>query len=376
MQKKLIFLVFSLVFALFTMGAVSADVTIDKTAVKTGPDSATVNLAVSGTGTATTSAADVVFAIDSSGSMAGSDPQGLRKSAANNFIDQMDSSKDKVGVVNWDSGIQSETNGLTNDNGFTVAKNVVNSGYANSGTNAAGGISAAITQLDSDSVLPASQKFIIFVTDGYFDSDSAALAQANIAATKGYTIYTIGLGSNVNTAILTQIAQITSGQYYYAADASALDPIFNAIFQQINTAATNVVVTDVLPNYMQLVGDPSILPDSKVTNADGTTTLVWNVGTLNVGQIWSVKYNLRSSRYGMDLPTNIAGLSSVSYTDPAGVQRTSVLPVPVLSFEDPNAETTVNAANTIGMQETGTPLAGIALAILMVLGGFLSTRKK
>jgi hypothetical protein len=31
---------------------------------------------------------------------------------------------------------------------------------------------------------------------------------------------------------------------------------------------------------------------------------------------------------------------------------------------------------TTGMQETGTPLTGLALAILMVLGGFLNTRKK
>ena len=34
------------------------------------------------------------------------------------------------------------------------------------------------------------------------------------------------------------------------------------------------------------------------------------------------------------------------------------------------------ARNTVVMQNTGTPIAGILLAILMVLGGFISTRKK
>jgi uncharacterized repeat protein (TIGR01451 family) len=44
-----------------------------------------------------------------------------------------------------------------------------------------------------------------------------------------------------------------------------------------------------------------------------------------------------------------------------------------------NAKPQVNAAtttSTVGMQKTGMPLAGIVLAILMVLGGFVGTRKK
>ena len=43
-----------------------------------------------------------------------------------------------------------------------------------------------------------------------------------------------------------------------------------------------------------------------------------------------------------------------------------------------NAQPQVNAAttNTIGMQNTGIPLPGMVLAILMVLGGFIGTRKK
>jgi hypothetical protein len=45
------------------------------------------------------------------------------------------------------------------------------------------------------------------------------------------------------------------------------------------------------------------------------------------------------------------------------------------------APATVNAASTvssktIGMQETGVPLAGIYLSLLLVMGGLLSTRKE
>jgi uncharacterized repeat protein (TIGR01451 family) len=43
-----------------------------------------------------------------------------------------------------------------------------------------------------------------------------------------------------------------------------------------------------------------------------------------------------------------------------------------------NSKPQVNAAttNTVGMQKTGIPIAGIVLAILMVLGGFIGTLKK
>ena len=353
------------------MGAVSADVDIDKTAVKTGPDTATVNLTVTGTGTATSSAADVVFAIDSSGSMSSSDPTNLRLTASQNFIDQMDPTKDQAGAVDWDDTVEG-TQPLTNN--FAQVKTFIGNIDASGGTDLDGGLNAAINVMNSGAK-PSSSHVIIFLTDGggsYTPSGQPG-SPADNAASLGYVIYSVGLGQGVYAPPLQDMATATGGQYYFAADASALDPIFNAIFQQINTAATNVVVTDVLPSYMQLVGDPSILPDSKVTNTDGTTTLVWNVGTLNVGQIWSVKYNLRSTRYGIDLPTNVAGLSGVSYTDPADAQRTTALPVPLLNFENPE---TVSAANTIGMLKTGTPLAGIALAILMVLGGFVGTRKK
>ena len=36
----------------------------------------------------------------------------------------------------------------------------------------------------------------------------------------------------------------------------------------------------------------------------------------------------------------------------------------------------VTKTSTVGMQETGIPISGIVLAILMVLGGFIGTHKK
>ena len=360
----------------------AADVTVNKTAVKTGPDTATLTIVVNGSSSTTTTAADVVFAIDSSGSMYSSDPSNLRLTAANSFIDKMNASSDQAGAVDWDYSVEG-TQALTNN--FAQVKTFISSIDASGGTNLDAGLSGAIGLLDTGGKVGASH-VIVFLTDGggsYTPSGSAG-SYADVASSKGYVIYSVGLGSYVDTTPLTDMATATGGQYYYAADASALDPIFSAIFQQITTAATNIVVTDTLPNYVQLVGDPSVVPSTKVTNGDGSTTMTWNVGTLSNSQSWTVNYNIRSSQFGANLPTNLG--ASVSFTDPTGTPKTTKLPVPLVSFENPNdtgndtpndtgKDIEVNAASTVGMQETGTPLIGMILAILMVMGGFFVNKK-
>ncbi len=48
---------------------------------------------------------DVVFTIDSSESMKLNDPQGIRITSIENFIEKMDSSNDRAGLVSWDHDI-------------------------------------------------------------------------------------------------------------------------------------------------------------------------------------------------------------------------------------------------------------------------------
>lgn len=375
LKKQLSALIVVFLVVVILCGSVSAaDVTVNKTAVKTGPDTATVTIVVNGSSSTTTAAADVVFAIDSSGSMSWNDPTDLRLTAANNFIDMMNASSDQAGAVDWDSYVVG-TQPLSNN--FAQVKTFISNIDASGGTDLDAGLSGAIGLLDTGGRTGASH-VIIFLTDGVGDYTPSGTpgSYADEAANKGYIIYSVGLGSGVVTSDLTDMATATGGQYYFAADASALDPIFTSIFQQITTAATNIVVTDTIPSYVQLMGDHSVAPNSRVTNADGSTTFTWNVGTLSTSESWTVNYNLRSSKFGDNLPTNLG--ASISFTDPTGAQQTSTLPVPLVSFEDPNDpgnDTEVNAASTIGMQKTGIPLLGMVLAFLMVMGGFFVTKK-
>ena len=392
MLNKILGILLILLVGVLACGTVSAqeNLTFNKTATKTGDYTATVTLEASGASetTNTTSPLDVVFSIDSSGSMSWSDPTKLRMEASKNFIDKLNPTTDQVGAVNWDDRvIGSEP--LTTD--FQKVKDFIDSGGAFVGTNLDAGLNEAIKLLDEGG-RATSSKYIIFLTDGqgdYTPSGSPG-SPADDAKNKGYVIYTIGLGEGVDETILQEIADVTGGKYLLASDASVLDSVFSEIFQEITTSATNVVVIDVLPDYIQLVGQPTIIPDSQVTNPDGTTTLIWNIGTLGKDQTWTVSYDTISSMAG-DIPTNVESASKVTYTDPSGLEKEIALPIPIVTFGSPGTteevqnettvvgnETTVvgNETTVVGMQETGMPLTGLLLALLLVLGGLFNPRRK
>jgi Ca-activated chloride channel family protein len=363
-----------------TSFAADPTIAVDKTVTPTGPDTATVTLEVTGTGDAQTNSADVVFAIDSSGSMFTNDPSGLRLTASDNFVDQMNPTKDQAGVVSWDDDIDF-TQPLTND--FTLVKSQINSIDSSGGTDLDVGLQAANNLLDTGG-RAGSSHVIIFLTDGdgVYTAHGSPGSQADYAASKGYIIYTVGLGSGVIVSNLQDIASTTGGKYYFAADASALDQIFNDIFKQINTAGTNVVATDILPSYIELVGDPTIPLTSKTVNPDGTTTLTWNIGTLVIGQTWTTSFNIRSTEIGL-LPTNVYPDSGVTYTDIRQNSRFVEFPEVEVNFvgqttaRTDNTVETVNAApNTIPMQSTGVPVVLLLAGLVAVIGGAIYPRTK
>lgn len=373
MRKKAITLSFSLLLVFVLCGAATAgdNVTVSKTAVSTGSDTATVTITINGPpANSSATGTDVVYALDCSGSMSG-EPLQASQDAANNIVNKMNPANQQAAVVNWDSTIQPSSIGLTTD--YTAVHAAINAGVAAGSTNMAAAIQQAIAYLDV-STMAGNTHNIILLSDGYPDSQADAITQAQAAAAKGYKLFTIGLGDSVDAAFMTQLATITGGKYYAAPSGSDLDQIYNDIFSQFTSqTATNIVVTDVLPSYISVVGNPTIIPNSNTKNADGTTTLVWNVGSLSTGQTWTVSYNVKSSQYGT-LPTNVQ--ATVSYNDPEGIPKTATLPVPTVTFTKPATNGTTVTAKTVGMQTTGVPVAGLISALLLVMGGLLLPRRK
>lgn len=167
---------------------------------------------------------DVVFAIDSSGSMLSNDYNGIRKTVTKDFIEKL-TGNDKAAVVDFDSTAKLLS-------GFSDDKAVLNSAAdqidSYGGTNLSTGISTGLNLFDaSDYSGDGKQKCIIMLTDGQGSYDVRYTTKAK---DMGVTIYTIGLGSSVSKSVLTTMAESTGGEYFPASEANKLYGIFDTIF--------------------------------------------------------------------------------------------------------------------------------------------------
>lgn len=287
--------------------------TINKLGSGINPELTTVTITVTGSGGIQQGKPlDVVFAIDSTGSMSSSDPNNLRKAAAISFLNKMDSSRDQAGVVNWDTAIQQQA-GLTND--FAQVAAVINQGTAGGNTNGNLGLTTALAQLTADT-RPSTdvQKVIIFLTDGQFNTGGDSFSQANInqCIAAGVTVFTIGLGNAVNTGTLQAIATQTGGQYFSAPTADNLQEIFDAIYSTINTAPKNVDVNEVTASNIVLqAGTFSITPTTATDHNFVWNNIAASVGNgdnyLEAGEVWTVTFQVGSNTAGTDLPVQASG---------------------------------------------------------------------
>ncbi|WP_321429453.1 VWA domain-containing protein [uncultured Methanolobus sp.] len=114
---------------------------------------------------------------------------------------------------------------------------------------------------------------VILLTDGQ-GSYSSSYTQQAIA--NNITVYTVGLGSGVNSDLLTSIATATGGQYYPVSSAGDLPEVFRVISE-------NIVDTDGddLPDIVETSGFRDGLgnwyttdPENPDTDGDGLGTLL------------------------------------------------------------------------------------------------------
>jgi Ca-activated chloride channel family protein len=347
-RKKLIarLFVFTIVMALVTTGFASAltlPPTVTKTASPTdinlkgsgGIEETTVTITVTGAGGTSTTITpmDVIFALDSSGSMDWNDPGGERKNASKSFVDKMDDTRDKAGLVSWDDYQDGNAIDialpLTND--FTLVKSQIDLVDAYGGTDLDAGLNASIGLLDIDKQADASH-VIIFLTDGQgnYTSSGNPGSPADDAALKGYVIYSIGLGTPPpSPANLQDMANATGGKYYPAPTADNLQAIFDEIYEEVVTSTIpyNVDVIEVTQSYIEDEGSFNITPDSVVTDGAGITTITWNnIGMissdgdpdLSADEIVTLSFTAKSSLVGTSLEVDVSGSAMVCYDDNEG----------------------------------------------------------
>lgn len=293
----------------------------------------TITREITGAGGSSSTPMDVVFALDSSGSMGGtyaSDPDPVepkrryppwnppypgRISASLAFLNSMTLPPDQAGVVSWDDGIDF-TLPLTSDSAAvsTALKNVDSSG----GTNLDKGLEAAWQLLQESHPDPDRKCAIIFLTDG--DGTYSGVPSGNVCP-----IYAIGYGASAAMDPLEDMANTTGGKFYPnptypVVDPSTIDLIFQDIYEEISTVPYNVSVQETVQSYIEIIpGSCNVVPDYGPENG----RVIWyDIGMLAGGdsafsadETVTLTCEARCTEEGENRPVYIPAESYVTYED-------------------------------------------------------------
>ncbi|MBZ4657928.1 MAG: hypothetical protein JG772_420 [Dysgonamonadaceae bacterium] len=195
---------------------------------------------------------DIVLALDVSGSMLAQDLQPNRIEAAKKVASEFvtDRKNDKIGLVIF-AGESFTQCPLTTDH--KVLLNLlkdVNFGMIEDGTAIGLGLANSVNRLKDS---PSKSKVVILLTDGTNNRGQIApLTAADLAKSYGIRVYTIGVGTkgmaptpvqtpfgmriqnmpvDIDEKTLTEIASLTSGQYFRAVDTEGLREVYREIDQ-------------------------------------------------------------------------------------------------------------------------------------------------
>ncbi|MFC9539379.1 S-layer homology domain-containing protein [Lysinibacillus sp. NPDC056959] len=171
-------------------------------------------------------ATEVAYVVDYSASMKASDQTNYRGKKMMEVINQIKAKNNIVIETNTKATVLGEG---TTDN--VLKKDLYKASKEKGATDIFAGIEMALSKFSNDS---KTSKAIIVVSDGK-TSKSKMTKVLNDAKNKGVKVYTVSMGkkSQVNDAILTQLAAETGGIYYHAIDNLQLHQVFQKIIDAI-----------------------------------------------------------------------------------------------------------------------------------------------
>ena len=186
---------------------------------------------------------DIYFVLDESGSV-GSNNYQLTKQFVYDTVNEFDIGPEEtqVGVISYSSSVVARFYLNTYHDKATLLTAINNLSYANGGgTNTASGIDLLHQQgfTSTNGGRPQSQaipRVAVVITDGQSDSYSATVTAAQNAHDDEITIFSVGVGSNVNTNELDAIASDPS----YVFTLTGFD---TSQFEALETTITNEACT-------------------------------------------------------------------------------------------------------------------------------------
>jgi uncharacterized protein YegL len=228
---------------------------------------------------------DVVFVLDSSGSMKESDPEEIRTEAIKMFLDMSQVQGNKVGLVAYSDNVVREHNldTINSSDDKDRIKNMAVNIPLGQKTDTGCGILEAVNLMDSGHD-KNHKPMIILLSDGKNDplrksEDSLKDLKTAISTCKdkGYPVYTIGLNydGSVDKTQLEEMSSETKGKNYITNTASDLPKILTDIYadnsklkvQDGGTVTSNGEYQDLkvkIPNSNVLEANISMISDSEV----------------------------------------------------------------------------------------------------------------
>lgn len=250
--------------------------------------------------TSSNSHIDAVLVIDTSNSMNGSDPQKIAVDGVKLFVDMLESSGSRVGVIGFNDSITFNT-GLKEINSFQDKQNLINdigkiryTGYTDIGMALKEAESILFSKSDK-----GNKPMVILFTDGYIETRGVSrtdqksrdeVYEVLLGAKNNYPIYTIGLNSSgrVDQQLIQKIADDTNALSYMTNRSEDLPEIFNKIFADYiksNIINVGTITTDGLnyntidinipnnsvseANIIMLSSNVNAVLDAKLTDPDG-----------------------------------------------------------------------------------------------------------
>jgi PKD repeat protein len=170
----------------------------------------------------------------------------------------------------------------------------------------------------------------ILLADGQSNIGIEPGIEGEIASESGITIVSIGIGPLINRSLMQAFASETDGLFFPRPSEQALTEIFEHLV--IDIAARDVRVEKRIPAGLRFVSaSPS--PSQAETMSDGTTSAVWRVAELLLGQELAIEVEIEAIEKGV-WDTDVDSL--VTYADFRGVEGSVHVPPLMLSAIEPN----------------------------------------
>ncbi len=304
--------------------------TRDKTAAPTRirlGETVEVTLEVAGSCPRREEKADVALVIDRSLSMVDDGKLDAAKLAATRFIDAVDPQLVHIGLIAFDAVVE-EMEYLTDDKD-RLRQSVADITWGR-GTNLVDSLEAGRRMVTSAGARSDAKPVVVFLTDGRHRIQQPPLADIYrvIAQMKadGVTAYAIGLGNDVEEALLRQIAD-DPDRYHFSPGPDELEQIFLGIAGRIEASVLfrSITIDDIVPGSMQYVvgsSRPAAAWDPGARRLTWTLTDLPEAGT-------RLRYELIPREVGTH-PTNVE--ATASYRDGFDNPGRIVFPIPVVEI--------------------------------------------